>query len=448
MERKDFCPATCIWNKSNTIVIATTCMVTISAPAVAKAKPDSEAVISKMTYDEAFRRGMAFRLSESWKECLPYMLRAQQLRPLDCDATNRIAECHLNLNDLAAAEKDIAILEAHCQEKSAAHFLHFLLYWLQKRPEDAFRYALKVKQLGPAARAHVDSWFRDGQYRECVRCAVHDYNLKREPEKALRLARLLCQLSPSYNNDAILADFLIELQRFSEARAVLPSPMTIATSKETLGEKLGRLNRSSWARDPRTAQALSQLARQYPNNALLINSQLELARRLDDASILVAAWPGFVSLAKSNPGDGHLALSALRWLWAGHKRQALKQLSAAFLTAIPEGPLACRVRATLYQTKGMPDRALAEFKKALMSEPKNQFIYMERGILYSRLFMGDRALADFNKAIELAPKEAYCYQLRGDCYQNLLIEPEKARADFAQFWKLTTEEQKGRERGK
>ena len=64
------------------------------------------------------------------------------------------------------------------------------------------------------------------------------------------------------------------------------------------------------------------------------------------------------------------------------------------------------------------DGAIAEFTKAIESNPKSEGAYWGRGTAYHIKGDDDRAIQDYNKAIELNPKYATAYNHRGDAWDR------------------------------
>ena len=86
-------------------------------------------------------------------------------------------------------------------------------------------------------------------------------------------------------------------------------------------------------------------------------------------------------------------------------------------------------RGAIYMRSNQPDKALADFNKAITLSPNNDFSYGYRGILLLNYYQKHaEALADFSKAIALNPQQSYYYFNRSYCYYAL-GDKAKARAD-------------------
>jgi len=86
-------------------------------------------------------------------------------------------------------------------------------------------------------------------------------------------------------------------------------------------------------------------------------------------------------------------------------------------------------RGVVHWGRGEIDQAIADYTKAIDLAPKFAAAYNNRGAAYQRKGEYAKAVADYTKAIELDPKFALAYRNRGSVYrkqgQNL-----KALADF------------------
>jgi tetratricopeptide (TPR) repeat protein len=69
-----------------------------------------------------------------------------------------------------------------------------------------------------------------------------------------------------------------------------------------------------------------------------------------------------------------------------------------------------------YHKKGQPDRALADFNKALELNPRLAEAYSNRGWAYFEKGQYDQAIADCDKALELNPRLAEAYNNRAIAY--------------------------------
>jgi tetratricopeptide (TPR) repeat protein len=84
---------------------------------------------------------------------------------------------------------------------------------------------------------------------------------------------------------------------------------------------------------------------------------------------------------------------------------------------------------------GQPDKALADYSRAIELDPKLGRAWNDRGAAYEQLGRPDKALADYSRAIELDPKYARAWANRGGVYKQL-GQLEKAVTDFSKAIEL------------
>jgi len=101
----------------------------------------------------------------------------------------------------------------------------------------------------------------------------------------------------------------------------------------------------------------------------------------------------------------------------------------------PNFAVAYGMRGVAYDHKGDPDRAIADYSKAIELDPNLALFYGERGIDYNQTGDPDRAIADFNKVIELNPNFAPAYGARGSAYETK-GDPDRAIADYRKATEL------------
>jgi tetratricopeptide (TPR) repeat protein len=75
-------------------------------------------------------------------------------------------------------------------------------------------------------------------------------------------------------------------------------------------------------------------------------------------------------------------------------------------------------RGVAYDNKEQHDRAIKDYDKAIVLNPKYAEVYNNRGIAYTKKGQADRAIADFDKAIALNPKFANAFYHRGIAYDD------------------------------
>ena len=65
-------------------------------------------------------------------------------------------------------------------------------------------------------------------------------------------------------------------------------------------------------------------------------------------------------------------------------------------------------RGNAYAQKGMDDKAIADYSKAVSLKPDDAYVYLNRGVAFERTSLRNEAVADYRAALKLAPtmKEA------------------------------------------
>jgi len=71
-----------------------------------------------------------------------------------------------------------------------------------------------------------------------------------------------------------------------------------------------------------------------------------------------------------------------------------------------------------HMKKGLYDRAILDFNKALEIDPEHAMAYNNRGYAYNAKGLYDLAISDLNKALEINPRYADAYNNRGHAYYN------------------------------
>jgi tetratricopeptide (TPR) repeat protein len=99
-------------------------------------------------------------------------------------------------------------------------------------------------------------------------------------------------------------------------------------------------------------------------------------------------------------------------------------------------------QAGAYESQGQYFEAIAEYTKAIETDPKCTAAYFNRGNIYQKWGQFDKAISDYNKAIELDQSNSEFYNNRGNALQRkgqydqaisdydkaLDIDPKNARA--------------------
>ena len=95
-------------------------------------------------------------------------------------------------------------------------------------------------------------------------------------------------------------------------------------------------------------------------------------------------------------------------------------------------------RGVLYNIKKQPDRAIADFNRAIQRNHTFALSYEGRCLSYAMKENFARALPDCNEAIKLDPKSAQAYEIRGKLYA-LSGQQALAAADLAAAVRLRNE---------
>ncbi len=142
--------------------------------------------------------------------------------------------------------------------------------------------------------------------------------------------------------------------------------------------------------------------------------------------------------AQVQPGDLIIAID-------GKSAESAASVSAIARRATPGTPLALKIlregrlvpvtvivgeapeEMSLYQRgqenleKGLNEKAISDFTKAIGLNPGNSHSYFYRAKAYEKLGKYDLAIADYTKVIELTPREFFTYVNRGRAYENMKL---------------------------
>jgi tetratricopeptide (TPR) repeat protein len=108
-----------------------------------------------------------------------------------------------------------------------------------------------------------------------------------------------------------------------------------------------------------------------------------------------------------------------------------------YSTAISQNPhsdFAYNNRGAYYLSRGLYDKAIADFSKAIEINPYYK-VYYNRGSAYDAQELYDKAIADYTKAIELKPDDTETYNNRGITYYHQGIY-DKAIVDYTKAIEL------------
>jgi tetratricopeptide (TPR) repeat protein len=119
-------------------------------------------------------------------------------------------------------------------------------------------------------------------------------------------------------------------------------------------------------------------------------------------------------------------------VYCDHLRQPEKAV-ADFTRAIaldPKVAVAWHNRGVAYRNLRQYDRAVEDCSKAIALDPKVAAAWYNRGVAYRNLRQYDKAVEDYSKAIELDPERVAVWYNRGVAYCDFLNRPDKAVDDF------------------
>jgi tetratricopeptide (TPR) repeat protein len=134
-------------------------------------------------------------------------------------------------------------------------------------------------------------------------------------------------------------------------------------------------------------------------------------------------------------GQPETQLSALDWFLRGndwYENGDPDRAIADYNRAIEINPNFADVynnRGLAWDIKGDYDRAIADYSKAIEIDPRFSDPYNNRGIVWDIKGDYDRAIADYNKALELYPHFAGAYYNRGNVWY-MKGDPDRAIADY------------------
>jgi tetratricopeptide (TPR) repeat protein len=107
-----------------------------------------------------------------------------------------------------------------------------------------------------------------------------------------------------------------------------------------------------------------------------------------------------------------LAIAATRKLQLGDLKGALKDYNQAILQNPKEADVYVN-RGIVQDELGQPQAAIADYSKALDLKPDLHLAYYNRANAQMQMKQYEKAIADYNRAIEIDPDYAYAYANRG-----------------------------------
>ncbi len=113
--------------------------------------------------------------------------------------------------------------------------------------------------------------------------------------------------------------------------------------------------------------------------------------------------------------NGDLIVRAQKAFSDGQRDEAIRFATKAIQTE-PTNPRGYFVRARLYQQRGEPAKALADYDQVLKLDPLMAEAWQNRGIIHFKLARIDESISDFDQFIKLNPAQAPYHWQRGICY--------------------------------
>jgi protein O-GlcNAc transferase len=92
--------------------------------------------------------------------------------------------------------------------------------------------------------------------------------------------------------------------------------------------------------------------------------------------------------------------------------------------------------AQVFKEKGLFDKAITSFKKAISLDKKYDSAYLQLGKLYTQISMPDSAILLFKKAVKAIPNFADGYIALGNVYRDYKSNPQDAITNYLQALKL------------
>jgi len=99
-------------------------------------------------------------------------------------------------------------------------------------------------------------------------------------------------------------------------------------------------------------------------------------------------------------------------------KSSLKAIEDAIALKVKKEAVMHDFKGVVFDDKGMLDKGITEFTRAIEIDPEDAAAYENRGSAYIDKGQYDRAISDLNKAIELDPKFAEAYYNRGNAYDD------------------------------
>jgi tetratricopeptide (TPR) repeat protein len=131
---------------------------------------------------------------------------------------------------------------------------------------------------------------------------------------------------------------------------------------------------------------------------------------------IAAVWSIYGYIASASDRSRSAYEAGLKMLGPGDFKGAAREFSDSI--SISETPAAYIERGNVYRTLGQPDKALADWKRAIELDPNSATAYAARGTHYRIVGNNAAAMSDLNRSIQIVPNVDGFYQ-RGQVYAAL-----------------------------
>jgi tetratricopeptide (TPR) repeat protein len=145
----------------------------------------------------------------------------------------------------------------------------------------------------------------------------------------------------------------------------------------------------------------------------------ECSGRGKNPELIIAACTRFLERGpREAPAMRATAHSNRGWVYYNREQYDLAIQDFTAVIAIEPGPNGYNLRGMAYRYKPDPDKALADFDKAISMTPDNENYFLNRGNVYLDLGQYDLAIADYDRAIRIHPKFGIAYNQRAVAHRR------------------------------
>jgi len=115
-------------------------------------------------------------------------------------------------------------------------------------------------------------------------------------------------------------------------------------------------------------------------------------------------------------------------------------LVIAAMAQPPKQALAFYNNGLILKQKGMPNEAMASFKKAVTYYKKYDSAYLQMGMLYASMNNADSAIAELKHALQVNPAFSSAYIAMGNIYRDYKSNPDEAINNYMNAFKIDSTE--------